>query len=371
MADTSLSNQIFLSRNEIKNQIISYLQSYLELENVDLTKSSLLSFLIEVLAKLSSNVLFYQLSTYKEFFLTKAQLPESILNLSSFLGYNSSTASSATTNILITIPLTFTDANTEFVIPDGIVFRSGDIEFKTYYTTTITIINNSPPSFVVVQEDNKIYNYPTNTEADDEFSFLIPVRQEKIDIQEFQIDSDLQIYQFYDQEVELDGQLSTLTVEIQDASSTSWTTYIKFNSLFLMDSNDLGYVSTRSDTGIKLSFGNGLNGAQPPAGGRIRVTTNITKGSDGNVIAGSITNGDNIYNTSLSGITQLVSYTVLNTSAAIGGEDEESIEDIRSNSIINLTSLNRIVSVNDFKDIDVIVREFNSWFKFFTNIKTF
>jgi hypothetical protein len=356
MADTSLSNQIFLSRNEIKNQIIEYLQSYLELENVDLVKSSFLSFLIEVLATLTSNTLFYQISTYKEFFLTKAQLPESILNLSSFLGYTASEATPATTNVLITMPFGFTDSATEFVIPSGAVFKSSDIEFKTYYITTITVTDNSTVS-ISVQDGSKKYNIPVDIDiVENEFSFVLPVRQIKVDIQEFQIDSDLQTYQFYDQEVELDGQLSSLLVEVQEAASTSWTTYIKFNSLFLMDDNDLGYISSRSDTGIKISFGNGLNGVQPPAGGRIKVTTNLTKGLDGNVIAGSITSGDRIYNTTLAGITQLVSYTVLNTSAAVNGLDEESLENIRSNSIINLTALNRIITGSDFTNIDAIVQ---------------
>jgi hypothetical protein len=355
MADTSLSNQIFLSRNEIKNQIIEYLQSYLELENVDLVKSSFLSFIIEVLAALTSNTLFYQVSTYKEFFLTKAQLPESILNLSSFLGYTANEATPATANVLITMPFNFTDSATEFVIPSGAVFKSSDIEFKTYYITTITVTDNSTVS-ISVQEGNKTYNFPVNIDTvEEEFSFVLPVRQVKADIQEFQIDSDLQTYQFYDQEVELDGQVSSLLVEVQEAGSTSWTTYISFNSLFLMDDNDLGYVSSRTDSGIRISFGNGLNGVQPPAGGRIRATTNLTKGVDGNVIAGSITTGDRIYNTTLSGITQLVSYTVVNTSAAVSGVDEESLESIRSNSIINLTALNRVISGTDFANIDSII----------------
>ena len=355
MADTSLSNQIFLSRNEIKNQIIEYLQSYLELENVDLTKSSFLSFIIEVLASLTSNTLFYQVSTYKEFFLTKAQLPESILNLSSFLGYTANEATPSTVNVLITMPLSFTDSDTEFVIPSGAVFKSSDIEFKTYYITTITVTDNETVS-ISVQEGNKTYNFPVNIDIiNEEFSFVLPVRQIKADIQEFQIDSDLQTYQFYDQEVELDGQVSSLVVEVQEAGSTSWTTYTSFNSLFLMDDNDLGYVSSRTDSGILISFGNGLNGVQPPAGGRIRTTANLTKGIDGNVIAGSITSGDRIYNTTLSGITQLVSYTVLNTSAAVGGIDEESLESIRSNAIINLTALNRVVSGDDYTNVDTII----------------
>ena len=48
MAD--LDSQIYLSRDEIRNQIISYMQEYLELENVDLTNSSFLSFIVNIIS---------------------------------------------------------------------------------------------------------------------------------------------------------------------------------------------------------------------------------------------------------------------------------------------------------------------------------
>ena len=43
MADT-LSSQIYVSRDSIRTQVSDLLKNYLELENVDLTKSSFLSF---------------------------------------------------------------------------------------------------------------------------------------------------------------------------------------------------------------------------------------------------------------------------------------------------------------------------------------
>ena len=78
---------------------------------------------IEILSTLTTNVMFYQISTYKEFFLTKAQLPESILNLAAFLGYNGSLASAATVDAAMVIPFGFEDANTEFTIPEGFNFN--------------------------------------------------------------------------------------------------------------------------------------------------------------------------------------------------------------------------------------------------------
>ena len=124
MADTLLSEQIFLSRDSIRELISTEVKRYLELENVDLTKSSFLSFLIDTISTLTGNLLFYQLSIYREFFLTKAQLPDSILNLSSFLGYNTTEATPATANVLLTFSFGFEDADTQFVIPEGFKFKA-------------------------------------------------------------------------------------------------------------------------------------------------------------------------------------------------------------------------------------------------------
>lgn len=348
MADTSISNQVYLSRNEIRNQIISYLQSYLELENVDLTKSSFLSFIVDILAALTSNIMFYQISAYREFFMTTAQLPESVLNLSAFLGYDPSNATPATVNVLFTVPLEFTESSVSFTIPSGFTVKAGTIEFKTYYSTAITVANNSSIT-VTVTEGNRVYDWPVTTD-DDNFYISLPMRQLSTDQQEFQIDADLQTYQFSELEVSVDGQVSSVTVEVQEGSG--FTTYTEYSSLFLMDSNDKGYVRTRTDDGFTITFGNGLIGAQPPAGATVRITSEVTEGIDGNVIASSITTGDRIYDGN-----KIVNYSVTNTSAATGGGDQESIEEIRSNSIANLTALSRIVTESDFQNADVIISD--------------
>ena len=71
MADPTVSEQVFRSRDNIRNEIITLYKSYMELENTDLTKSSWNSFIIEILSTLTTNVLFYQMSGYREFLLTQ------------------------------------------------------------------------------------------------------------------------------------------------------------------------------------------------------------------------------------------------------------------------------------------------------------
>ena len=353
MAD-QVSSQIYRSRDQIRNQIITLLKQYLELENVDLTKSSFLSFIVDVLSTLSSNLMFYQMSTYREFFLTKAQLPESIYNLAAFLGYSPSDATPSEVNVLFTIPFGFEDSVTTFTIPENWkATAEGGIVFSTYYTTTITVTSNTNAT-VVVQEGNRSYNLPV-TITDNNFLFILPLRQFENQEQEFQISDDLQQYQFVSIDVPFDGQISSIDVDIRPPSSTSYEQYTEIASLFLMDQTTKGYVLRRTDTGVSLQFGNGLIGYQPEAGATVRVTLSLTNGSDGNVIAGSISSGDRIYNTTLAGVTEIVQYTLTNTAPAFNGDDEESLEEVRRNAIANLTALKRLVTSSDFENANIII----------------
>ena len=354
MADETVSSQVYKSRDQIRNQIITLLKQYMELENVDLTKSSFLSFVVDALSTLTSNTLFYQISAYREFFLTKAQLPESIYNLAAFLGYNPSEATAAEGFVLFSIPFGFEDAITSFEIPEGFtVTAEGDVVFTTYYSTTIEVTNNSQV-VITIREGNKTTVLPVTIE-ESQFLFVLPFRQFSLSEQEFAIPEDLQQYQFVSIDVPFDGQISAQTVQVRPEDSASYEAYVEVESLFLMSATTKGYVSRRTDTGINLQFGNGLIGYQPEAGSTVLVNLSLTQGADGNVIAGSIRTGDRIYNTTDAGITEIVQYDLTNGSPASGGEDEESLEQVRSNAIANISALERIVTENDFVNADVII----------------
>jgi len=357
----TLSTQIHTSRDQTRTQISNYIKHYLELENVDLVDSSFLSFIINVISTLTSNLMFYQSSVYREFYLTKAQLPDSVYNLAAFLGYDTQNASYATANVLMTISLTFEDSEATFTIPSGFIFYADSIEFVTYFTTTVTVTNNR---FVSIQanENGKLYDLPVSIDstANNEFYFILPVRQYKSTTQEFQIDEDLQLYQFTSVDVPITGKLSSISVYVKDPDSDPSDTgllYTAYNSLYLMSSDDYGYVSRRTVDGVTLHFGNGLIGQQPLPGSTVIVYINETEGTDGNVIPGSIKKGQRIYTTTDEGITQIVNYSCINTSAATGGVNEETLQEIRSNAIAGLTTLNRLVTENDYENSDVVIED--------------
>jgi len=355
-----VSNTIFASRDAIRTQVVDFLQQYMELDEVDLTQSSFLSYIIDILTSLSSNLMFYQSSIYKEFFLTQAQLPESIHNLSSFLGYSPKEAKYAVSTVLMTINLPFNDPDTQFNIPNGFEFKTSDgINFVTYYSLTIKLTNNTSVN-ITAEKDGKIFEIPYNidtTSEDSNFQFILPLRQFKSSIQEFQLDDDLQPYQFTDINVPIEGKVSDVTVYVRDPNDSTESTgrlYEKFNSLYLMSSSDYGYVLRVSPEGRKIYFGNGIIGQQPLPGSTIVVHINETEGVDGNVIAGSITTGSRIYSQQ-HGATEIVDYDIINTSPAYNGTDQEDLQQIRSNSIKSLVSLNRLVSEQDYQNFDIVV----------------
>jgi hypothetical protein len=361
MADnTPVSETIYASRDAIREQVIELLKQYMELNEVDLTQSSFLSYIIDIFTTLASNLMFYQSNIYKEFFLTQAQLPESIHNLSSFLGYSPAEANFAIGSVLMTIPLPFNDSNTKFQIPAGFEFKTADgIIFISYYDMDIIVTDNTSVS-ISASASGKIIDVPYNIDTTSEnmnFQFIIPLKQYKTIYQEFVIDEDLQPYQFTDIDVPVEGKVSSLKVYVRgpnEATTSEGLLYTRFDSLYLMSNSDRGYVMRVSSAGRKLYFGNGIIGIQPAAGSTVIVHVNETEGSDGNVITGSITTGDRIYSQQ-NEETQIISYTVTNPAPAYNGKDEEDLQEIRSNSIKSLTSLNRLVSEQDYKNFDVVV----------------
>ena len=348
----TLSNQVYASRETIRDQIIEYMKSYLDLEGIDLTKTSFVSFLINLLSVLTANLHFYTSSVYREFFLTQAQLPESVFSLAAYLGYSPRSAIPASGDVLIAMTLNFEQDN-KIVMEKGFTFSSGgDAKCSTYYETIIDITNTvfgDPNIEVKIKNDQKSYNIPViiDQTGGNIAYFVLPVKQYSEEYQEFSISSDIGKYQFSSIDVFFDGQLSDIRLYIQEPGGVS-ELYNNYNSLFLMESTTKGYVYRKTGGGIRIYFGNGLIGYQPPSGSKVQIYIEKTLGASGNIVAYGITQGESIYVNSPSGA-KLLDYMVSNPSPISGGEDEESLEEIRKNAIDHLTARMRLVSENDFK----------------------
>jgi len=372
---------ILTSREGIRNQMITYAKSYLELENVDLYKTSFLSYVINVLSILSANQMYYTASTYREFFLTEAQMPESVYNLSKWIGYRPKRAEPATSDILLTIPLTFNDPNVSFVIQDDFKVKSGEIIYTINNQSTVKIddsvlqstsndMSSNDIAIRVLQNKavtvrnpngffyNVVYNNIENTA-----SFLLPFTQYEVKEFIFQVPVDLEFYQFWSFKIEYEGmdwqlkiyeEVSGNAPGVGDDVAWDELDEAESNTLYTMSSHDRNYVWVPGQNIIEVFFGNGVIGKQPNPGTKIKAVLYITKGEEGRVISDTLTTPDKIYYESSTGISP-VKITTTNPSSAIGGKDSPTISEIKSRAIANLRSKGRFVSETDYQDIDEIL----------------
>lgn len=404
MFTNEASVEIYSSREKIRNQLTEYVKKYLGLENVDLYKTSFVSYIIDMLSILSTNQLFYSSTVYKEQFFLQAQLIESVYNLAQWIGYNPKGATPAQVQALFTIPLGFQDQEISITIPEGFTIKAGEIVFQinsnfslnaniSDVLTEIKDMNQKGITVEILQnrivtvKDSNGFSYPVQLsvtgENTSEAQFLLPFTQITTSFSVTQIPDDLRFYQFFSYKfTDISGQISNQDVYVvppdvvlppgisitdidsieafnkyltpEQQAEYKWT--LSEAGIYTLTSTDKQYVFTSYDNQADIIFGNGVLGKQPTPGSVVFVIFYLTNGESGNVIPGSITTGDPILYTNSQGNVSRISYTVINTSSATGGKDSQSIEEIKNSALVNLTSQKRLVSNQDYDNISSIVQ---------------
>jgi len=133
------------------------------------------------------------------------------------------------------------------------------------------------------------------------------------------------------------GSMSSLTVT---ANGAKWTGVA---SLYEQASTAQVYTTLNLPGGIaQVTFGDGVEGATLPTGtNNIQASYRVGIGSAGNVAAGAITTLVD-RPVGVSGVT--------NPQAATGGQDAQSVEDIRTNAPLSVLTLGRAVSLADYQN---------------------
>lgn len=421
LLDTS-EVQIYSSRDKIREDLTDYAKEYLDLQTVDLTKTSFVSYIINVLSALSSNQLFYSSTVYREGFLLQAQLTDSVYNLSRWIGYTVPLATPSTVDVLFTIPLNFKDYNVTFQIPyDYRVFAS-EIPFTidtTFESSSVESIVNTNSITVNVKNNRSVtvrdslgFTTPvvidtTTDPSNPVANFILPFVQQEYSMQQFQVPTDLEFFQFYTKRLSTNGQVNNIEVymmEVDDSmfpvqyeiteGSGNYTiinnvneidTLEKFvnvfdenqrskgkweeseGGLFTLSQDEKKYVLTPLSDKIELGFGNGVIGAQPGPGQWAFIFISETLGEDGNIIPGSIRTSDqilyesNVPDANTPSVTnrkiQRIRWDVVNTIPSTGGGDIPTHTEIKQNAISNLRSKSRLVSQEDYQDFNTIVPE--------------
>ena len=379
--------QIYSSRDKIRQQLIDMMKDYMELAELDLSKTSYLSYLVNVLSVLTSNLLYYNSSIYREFFLTTAITKQSVLNLSTMIGYTPPNAIPSVGTVMIELP-TYFQPNTAYIFDGkdvtvrmnaGLKYYADDIVFTQDKNITINInrTNDNTIPTVIVTEESVIDGTPTTFSNSlpitfdninrEKVYFMVNVTQQEelkdISTLRQNIES-LKPYEFYSYEIKFKGQLSNLEIKVKDISdpldsnAVIWT---QIDSLFRMEPDVEQYTTRLTQNGIEIFFGNGIVGKQP-SGKTIIATIKTTQGGSGNVIAGLINRMNKVYldisqPNAINKYFVPVNMRVVNTSPTTGGEDFPTIDEIRNNAIAGVSSMKRLVTFGDYQNIKDIVAD--------------
>lgn len=150
-----------------------------------------------------------------------------------------------------------------------------------------------------------------------------------------------QVFTLYHDSI-IEGSL-VLYVDEDGAGAGSAATWRFVAHLIDATSDERAYTTFTDEAGIiSVIFGDNANGRIPPSGSVITAEYRIGGGERGNVGANTLTEPM----ASLAGVS-----AITNSSAASGGADAESMDNIRRNAPRSLSSINRAVTIEDYETL--------------------
>lgn len=284
-------------------------------------EGSALSVLIDLLAYNTLYGSFYNHLAINEMFLDSSSKYASAVSLSKSIGYTPRSTTSARARLDITIS-GVPENPTTLTIPTGTLFRAtvNDREFNFVTLTDYTAINNFGNFLfenVEVVEGTRLTKKYT---AANNLKYIIPNKQ---------VD------------------MSTLNVVVQDHISSS--NFVKktkvVDILNIKATDDVFFVKQREDMLYEVYFGNNVLGKSLTIGNVVNLEYMVS--------SGSIANGARRFVYS-SGFRSDVFYNISVQQIAIGGAEQETLEEIKFNAPRMYVSQNRSVTDEDFS---VLIRE--------------
>jgi len=329
------------SREVLRKRLLEEYAKILSVDEKQLDQSDTAfnTYIQNVQSYLIADLLFLASIVYRESNAITANLLESIQNWATYLGYAPRKAIPAKVSVLVQI-----DVSQPFTatIPFNHRFQAvGNIPFRSTKQYEISVLADGTKRILAQDSEGNVTNIAFSLDTINNktyMSFLVDCEQ--YDIQEDQfVVPELKPYEYYSKTITLDTDDHIVGVDVyvrEDTTETKW----KEKKIILAQPNEPCYELVVHKDNIELLFGNGFFGRQPK--GTVRVVLKLTKGSKGNVMPGSIVTGDPLYSEFA------IKYLVTNVERAEGGQDYESIDEIRQNSINSIKTLNRIVSEEDF-----------------------
>lgn len=353
--NTIPNNFILYSSESIRKKMLDRIKEYEELNGVDLSKSTFLSYMTDILSILSSDNANAITLSKRESYLVTATLPSSIYNWASYLSYTKGFAVPCKVDALLTIPLAFTE-DTTFTIAYDTQFKANDIIYTNpdeYFSFTYNVEDNTLTAKAIGPNTARSLRVAT---YDNNAYVLIPLTQVVKESEERYIPYDLQMYQPYSFTVQYSDKLSNIRVYLKADENAEEEEWQRADSYFNMGIGEKKYYfKYDSNNTVRIMFGNDMFGRQPDPGAIVRIEFYETKANYGAIIPGSLTKMDRITHTDANGKIKQVSINVTNTAASSTGESDESINDTRRKAIARFQARQRIVSADDHDKIKDII----------------
>jgi hypothetical protein len=316
MTDTTRRlNVAQMDFEEIKTNLKAYLRSQSNLQDYDY-EGSAMGTLVDLLSYVTHYNAVNANLGLNETFLDTAQFRGSVVGHARQLGYTprSATAAVGYVNVGIT---NFVGGSANVSIPKGTRFRS-TINSRAYeFVTEQEYVSSTGifESVKLVQGSYKTAEYVYDVTTSEKF--LIP---------DVNVDTSQMAVEVFDSETSLTKRTFTRAKIITDISKDS----------------RIYFLAENPDSRYEISFGDGILGTALENGNLIRVTYLVTDSVDANG-AGVFTLVDSISQTS--------PVTIQTVQRAFGGQEKESIEEIRRNAPLSFASQNRAVTADDYKAI--------------------
>jgi len=314
-----------LDFDTIKLNLKTFLNQQSQFTDYDFEGSGL-NVLLDILAYNTHYNAYYLNMVANESFLDTALLRDSVVSHAKALGYvpHSMKAPIATINFLVN---SSTSTPSTLTIPSGYSFLSNKIDGKSY-------------NFVVLEDT-------TVTKANSSFSF------ENLNISEGQLIT----YSFIHNQTTNPKQIFTLpdlnidtsTIKVGISPSVGNTSVLIYSLvtdiLDITSTSEVYYLQESRGEKYQIYFGNNTVGKSLPDGGVVSVTYLLTNGTDANKANNFI--ATSTLSDSLS--ESLTNFTITPISAAAGGAERETVDDIKFSAVAQYSTQNRLITTKDYE----------------------
>jgi hypothetical protein len=314
-----------LDFDTIKNNLKAFLKQQSEFTDYDFDGAGL-NILLDILAYNTHYNAYYLNMVANESFLDTAILRESAVSHAKTLGYTPYSTRAPVSIINLLANSTTTSAGT-LTLPAGYAFLSNQIDSKAYNFVVLDAVTATKANSSYLFENLEIYegqlvNYSFTYDqgSNPKQAFTIP-----------------------------DTNIDTTTIKVSvtpSASNTATETYEKVTDVLdITATSEVFFLQEERGGKYQIYFGNNVVGKSLPDGAIVNVTYLLTNGTASNKANNFIALSSAVDSLSEA----LTNFTITPVSAASGGADRESVDNIKFSAAARFSTQNRLITFKDYE----------------------